>query len=585
MKQSNATLALSAVLSITAALIVTACNSNPVNTPDTTALEQTTIAIPVQAAANGGTASEPAAAQRGISAAKSLSVKGSLTLGINASGYAGRELELKSSQITANGNRIQTGTRGECKDQSGQGFCANGKALERVDLQTVLGPDVNAIAQANTPTGSTVNGSVTINTAQQLASFLAGAGAGVRINGNLTVNINAALGATNIAVNGEAKFPQGLQLDGGKVSAKEIKVNGLNLQGKSLLVVRSNLELNGANSSGETISQVIAGESIEIKSGSTGRLATVLWAGKGIEVKGSLEVSGGVLAGNEIEIAQSGALSVNVSNPLDRLAKSLGGSGSALAAFLDGADTAAIAARLGEYGPKFLRGTAANNALSADPSGAQSTGSLQAQSATDCVESIAGKSRILSAKGTVVQPGTGQYGSYSIDSEGRPYQGLKAIAKPVVATPRDGAVNTCSSAVGKLGNATDQGGHLIGLQYGGWGLRANLAPQFNTFNTYVNTGQGAVEGNWLQLEKAVTKCANLPGARVATVTVVVSFGSALTDRPSSFAMDVSFAGATTPASATPAKISGTFDNADLGGPNGTTTRTSMVNKLVAASCQ
>jgi hypothetical protein len=562
MKQSNATLALSAVLSITAALIVTACNSNPVNTPDTTTLEQTTIAVPFQAAATGNAASEPAAAQRGISAAKSLSVKGSLTLGINASGYAGRELELKSSQITSNGNRIQTGTRGECKDQSGQGFCANGKAVERVDLQTVLGPDVNAIAQANAPTaGSTINGSVTINTAQQLASFLAGAGAGVRINGSLTININAALGATNIAVNGEAKFPQGLQLDGGKLSAKEIKVNGLNLQGKNLLVARSKLELNGANSSGEAISQVIAGESIEIKSGSTGRLATVLWAGKGIEVKGSLEVSGGVLAGNEIEIAQSGALSVNVRNPLDRLAESLGGS-EALASFLSGADAASIAAKLAEYGPKFVRGTAASSALG--------TTSLQAQSATDCAESTAASPRILTAKGTVVQPGSGQYGSYSVDSLGRPYQGVKTVAKPVVATPRDSTVSACSAAVGKLGDATtDQGGHLIGLQYGGWGLRLNLAPQFGSFNG----------GNWVQLENNLAKCGALAAGKTATVTVTIAFADTVTNRPNSFKMTVNITGATA--------ISGTFSNdanSGSGGQPGTTTRTTMVTAINTAGC-
>ncbi len=180
-----------------------------------------------------------------------------------------------------------------------------------------------------------------------------------------------------------------------------------------------------------------------------------------------------------------------------------------------------------------------------------------------------------------VTPGTGTFGTYNYDSLGRPTGGIKSINKPQASVTRDTVIGNCATAVGKIesptaASGTDQGGHMIGLQLGGWGLRANLNPQYNNFNTYVAAGQSAVEGNWLQLETAIKKCQNLI-TKTATVTVAVSnWNTATGNRPYTWKITVDITGL--------ASISGTFDNTNLGGTSGTSTRSTMVSSLQNAGC-
>ena len=73
--------------------------------------------------------------------------------------------------------------------------------------------------------------------------------------------------------------------------------------------------------------------------------------------------------------------------------------------------------------------------------------------------------------------------TYSSDNMGRPIQ---AIATNISKRPAK-RLEGCSPQVGNLfegrGAYPDlQGGHLIGAQLGGWGGRANLAPQSKRFN-------------------------------------------------------------------------------------------------------
>jgi DNA/RNA non-specific endonuclease len=548
MKSSQSFLATAAIV------LMTACNNQP--SLSDIGLTNEAVGTSSDSKIPDGvlSATEPAAVQRGVSAGKELTIKGTLALEVNASGYAARELEIKTNNLTTNGNRIQTALNAKCLDQSSLNICLAGKAVEQIKaLKTVLAPDINALTTANTPTNLvTINGSVKIKTAAQWTNFLALIGTGARLNGNLNVEVNAALNNTTLLVEGKSEFEGGLTLENSKLIAKSIETRGLSLQGKNLVLARQNIELKKQSSSGDEISQLIAGQDIEVSSGHVGKLAAALWAGKDIKIEGSLDIFGGVLAAQDVEV--KGSLSVAIQAPSSRLAQNLGGAAE-LATFLEG-DKTLVADLLAEYGLKFVDGTSAARAI-------------QTRTASDCAESTFANPRITSAAGSVVNQGAN--GSYSVDSLGRPYQGLKTVAKPAVATVRSSAVSACSAAVGKIESptataGTDQGGHLIGLQYGGWGLRLNLAPQFASFNT----------GNWLQLENAVTKCGNLAGTKTATVTVTVTFPSTTTNRPSTFAMSIAVTGA--------AIINGSFPNTDLGGVNGTSTRTTMTTALTAAGC-
>lgn len=502
----------------------------------------------------------PIAAERGLTSAGELQVDAPLTLDLNASAYAAQGFSLHTTQLTLNGNRVQAATGSHhCQDQSGLGLCTNGTATLLIPaLKTALAPDTHALRQANTPAqyATTISGSLTVKTPAQLSALLA-AGP-VHVLGNLNVLVPAILTGT-LVVEKELNFKGAVTLQGGKVLGRDVRFqNGLSLTGGSLVLAQKDLKLRGALSGqNERPAQLIAGKDLEVQ-GVGGELGAVLWAGDNLHLQAPLHVTGGLLAGEELQV--HAPLTVSVRTPMDRLAERLGGD-AALAAFLLGSDTSAIAAQLQEYGLNFL----------VEPATPIAALNLTAQGALDCADSTPTQPRITSAAGTTVRP-AGNGGAYTIDSLGRPYQGLITLP-PVNPTTRTSAVSSCSAAVGKIDGATDtQGGHILGLQYGGWGLRANLAPQNSSFNT----------GNWAQLEGQIALCGNLIG-KTATVKVTLVYARSAGEQntPNTWTPSITVGSA--------AAITGTFKNtaadSGTGATAGTTLRTSLVSQLSAAGCR
>jgi hypothetical protein len=152
-------------------------------------------------------------------------------------------------------------------------------------------------------------------------------------------------------------------------------------------------------------------------------------------------------------------------------------------------------------------------------------------------------------------------GFYYIDSLGRPLRAYRYI--PAISdAPRD---STCQGTVGKLAAPTGyDGGHLVGSQLGGYGRRANMAPQLANFN----------RGNWLQVENQVAKCGGLSNNAVLYLARL-AYPSSSTNTPSQYIVEITIGGE---------KIARTFNNATSGGPNGTTYRTEVVNWLKAKGC-
>jgi hypothetical protein len=152
-------------------------------------------------------------------------------------------------------------------------------------------------------------------------------------------------------------------------------------------------------------------------------------------------------------------------------------------------------------------------------------------------------------------------GFYYIDSLGRPLRAYRYI--PVIADAlRDSA---CQGTVGKLAAPTGyDGGHLVGSQLGGYGRRANMAPQLANFN----------RGDWLQVENQVAKCGALSNNAVLYLARL-AYPNTTTNTPNEYIVEITIAGE---------KISRRFDNATSGGPNGTTYRTEVVTWLKAKGC-
>lgn len=152
-------------------------------------------------------------------------------------------------------------------------------------------------------------------------------------------------------------------------------------------------------------------------------------------------------------------------------------------------------------------------------------------------------------------------GYYYIDGYGRPRSAYRYVP-PIAAAVRD---TTCQSFVGNLDNPEGyDGGHLVGSQLGGWGRRANMAPQNANFN----------RGNWVQIENQAAKCTRL-ATKSLTYLARVGYPNSTTNTPSTWTIELKLNGEV---------FTRTFDNVAYGGPNGTTYRQQTVNWLIRKGC-
>ncbi|MBZ9752252.1 DNA/RNA non-specific endonuclease [Deinococcus sp. HMF7604] len=152
-------------------------------------------------------------------------------------------------------------------------------------------------------------------------------------------------------------------------------------------------------------------------------------------------------------------------------------------------------------------------------------------------------------------------GHYYIDAEGRPRSAYRYLP-PVTAAARDTA---CQGTVGNLDNPNGyDGGHLIGSQLGGWGKRANMAPQEQNFN----------RGNWVQIENQAAKCSRLANGTL-TYLARVTYPNSSTNTPSTWTIEMTIGSDT---------FTRTFNNAAGGGPNGTAYRQQAVSWLIGKGC-
>jgi|GEM_PF-1090851 len=158
--------------------------------------------------------------------------------------------------------------------------------------------------------------------------------------------------------------------------------------------------------------------------------------------------------------------------------------------------------------------------------------------------------------------GAGGPEDHYIDSRGRPLIAVKMLG-PIMTAPRQ---TTCQTNVGNWASPPSEydGGHLIGSQLGGWGGRANLAPQQYNFN----------RGNWARIENQLAKCGRLGNGAVRFV-VDIDYPDASTLTPSRWRGDVFIGSASRRAS---------FTNTHGGGPNGTTESTGMASWLQNRGC-
>jgi DNA/RNA non-specific endonuclease len=476
---------------------------------------------------------QPLAAQRGITSGESIQVKAALTLNDGAYLYATKGYAIQSKALTLNGNRVQSAIGAKtCLDNSGNNVCTNGKPTEQIrPLKTVLAPDIKGIRTTLTPStfDLIVRGSLRVKTAKQWADLTAQKN--VRILGELSVEVPATLNNTLI-VEGEINFKAGLALTDSVLIGKSLKINnGLSISGASTILARDEISIRGdfagtRNTDSKNLAQIIGGSEIEIKGTGAGTLAAVIWSGDTVELSGTNNLFGGVLASESIKI--NGDTSVGVLDPNGTLITNLGANG--LEALLDGTDQAAAVDLFNEYGINYTPKTTTR----------VQTRAVDTTSNTN-IETYCGKRFASSLFKSYQTPASG--GSYYIEAAGRPGS-VEFTAKNTNGIADD----ACRLAVGNYGvvPANYQGGHMWGNQLGGYTKRLNLAPQISGFNT----------GNWRVAETSVKVCATR--GIVAKVFVRVEYTDT-TETPSTWTMNVTIG---------TNNIVRTFQNATAGGPSG-----------------
>lgn len=111
-----------------------------------------------------------------------------------------------------------------------------------------------------------------------------------------------------------------------------------------------------------------------------------------------------------------------------------------------------------------------------------------------------------------------------IDSVGRPWKSWVdwSLFDNLPSASKDG---DCSALIGNWGYGDDQGGHLVASRLGGYGKRANIAPQNGNLN----------QGRWnSSVEEGAKTCENNRLSRAGLYFVDVTYQNSSTIRPSQY---------------------------------------------------
>jgi hypothetical protein len=257
----------------------------------------------------------------GIIAGTSFQSNQGFTLQNGSSIHANTGLSLNSRNIVLNGGQVSSTSAASCSDNSGQGFCLDGKPKFVNPIVNVPKPDVTALKAKYTAVPVvTIQGNLNLNSSSDISSRFDNKI--VLVKGNVNLNAIATIKNAVLMVEQDFKSNKGITLENSRIITKSAGLNQTTILNNSRIITDEDLSFNGklestglssvvssknlttnqgvTSSSGELA--VIANMNITINQSSSGKIA--LWAGGNITLNQSSSLEGSVVAGGKVTLNQ-----------------------------------------------------------------------------------------------------------------------------------------------------------------------------------------------------------------------------------------------------------------------------------------
>ncbi len=258
----------------------------------------------------------------GIIAGSSFQSNQGFTLQNGSSIHANTGLVLNSRNIVLNGGQVSSTSAASCSDNSGQGFCLNGKPKFVNPIVVVPKPDVSALKAKYTAVPVvTVQGTLNLNSSSEITSLFDNKI--VLVKGSVNLNAIATIKNAVLMVEQDFKSNKGITLENSRIISKGAQFNQTTVLNNSRIVTDEDLSFNGkientgissvvssknlttnqgvTSTSGELA--VIANQNIVTNQSSSGKIA--LWAGGNVTLNQGGSLEGSVVAGGKVVLNQS----------------------------------------------------------------------------------------------------------------------------------------------------------------------------------------------------------------------------------------------------------------------------------------
>jgi hypothetical protein len=257
----------------------------------------------------------------GIIAGTTFQSNQGFTLQNGSSIHANTGLVLNSRNIVLNGGIVSSTNTANCSDNSGQGFCLNGKPKFVNPIVTVPKPDIAALKAKYTAVPViTIQGTLNLNSSSDITSRFDNKI--VLVKGSVNLNAIAVIKNAVLIVEETLKSNKGITLENSRILTKGAEFNQSTVLNNSRIITNEDLSFNGklestglssvvssknlttnqsvTSSTGELA--VIANQNITTNQSSSGKL--VVWAGGNITLNQSSSLEGSVVAGGKVTLNQ-----------------------------------------------------------------------------------------------------------------------------------------------------------------------------------------------------------------------------------------------------------------------------------------
>jgi hypothetical protein len=258
----------------------------------------------------------------GIVAGTTFQTNQGFTLQNGSSLHANSGLVLNSRNIITNGGQVSSTNTATCADNSGMGFCLNGKPKTIAPVVVVPKPDIAALRTKYSQTPSnTIQGILNLNSSSDISTRFDNKV--TQIKGSLNLNAIATIKNATVIVDETLNSNKGIVLENSVVLTKQVQLNQNTTLNNSRIISSEDLTVNGkleSNQNSSLISSknvttnqtvnsasgelaIVANLNITTNQGQTGKIS--LWAGGNITTNQSSRLEGSVTAGGAIRFNQA----------------------------------------------------------------------------------------------------------------------------------------------------------------------------------------------------------------------------------------------------------------------------------------